>query len=129
MIDPSCIASCNRATGMHRVSGSKKFWGWSVACFLALCLIFGVPGASRVAKTPKFCTSVVPLCIVDPTGAAFVEPNTAAVHATIQAALADSACAGSGSVVWVRESENFYNSDLHFGRSTAEKVAAVAVQQ
>ena len=59
----------------------------------------------------------VPYCIVDPTGADYVGSGTSGIYATIQEAIDDSACTGPGRAVWVRESENFYEEDLIFGRA------------
>lgn len=54
----------------------------------------------------------IAFCIVDPTGADYVGSGTNGIYATIQEAIDDPKCG----VVWVRESENFYEEDLVFKR-------------
>lgn len=57
----------------------------------------------------------IPFCIVDPTGTDFVGSG-GGLFATVQEGIDESNCTKLTRAVWVRESENFYEENLQFGR-------------
>ena len=54
----------------------------------------------------------IQFCIVDQTGADFVEGGSSNLYATIQEAIVTSQCSRDDRGTWARESENFYEEDL-----------------